>query len=352
MENRRAERIWGLDVLRLLAAFAVVTLHANPMAQLDVAVPSPSWNVMNLFSVLCCWSVPAFFMTSGALLLDPTRKQDTRHLYRKNILRMLTAFVFWSAFYAVAHCALYGKGKWTFLNQFFRGHYHMWYLFALISLYWITPLLRKITESKKMTEYFLLTGFIFTFLIGRALNFVSLFDFLHSDVLASLQSAYGQMNPYRALIPLYDYVLGAYLLHEPLSKGKRRLIYAAGLLGFVFTLGLTSWHSARLGATSSVFTSNASIGVLAMTAAIFVFFKDLNLNLGERAQQQLLFASKCTFGIYLVHAFVLERLNINYPLSAVALFFCILGVSLAVYGISFVISAILNRIPKLNQWIV
>lgn len=353
MENRHAERIWGLDILRLLAAFAVVALHVNPQAHLDVAIPSPAWGVMNLCTVLCCWSVPSFFMISGAFLLSPSSRQhDTRYLYRRNILRMLTAFIFWSAFYAIAHCALYGKGKWTFLNQFFRGHYHMWYLFALISLYWITPLLRKITESKRTTEYFLLTGFVFTFLIGRVLNFVSLLNLPHADVLASLQSAYGQMNPYRTLLPLYDYVLGFYLFSYPLSKKARCLIYAAGLIGLLGTLGLTCWHSVSTGAVSSVFTSNASLGVLAMTSAIFVFFKDLRLHFGTRAQKRLIFASKCTFGVYLVHAFILERLNLSYPLSAFALACCILGASLAVYGISFAVSAALNRIPKLNQWIV
>ena len=118
------------------------------------------------------------------------------------------------------------------------------------------------------------------------------------------------------------------------------------------TLGLTCWHSASTGAVSSVFTSNASLGVLAMTSAIFVFFKDLHFRLGECAQKRLIFASKCTFGVYLVHTFVLERLNLSYPLSAFALACCILGASLAVYGISFAVSAALNRVPKLNQWIV
>ena len=51
MENRHAERIWGLDLLRLLAAFAVVALHVNPQAHLDVAIPSPAWGVMNLCTV-------------------------------------------------------------------------------------------------------------------------------------------------------------------------------------------------------------------------------------------------------------------------------------------------------------
>ena len=147
-------------------------------------------------------------------------------------------------------------------------------------------------------------------------------------------------------------MLGFYLFSYPLSKKARCLIYAAGLIGLLGTLGLTCWHSASTGTVSSVFTSNASLGVLAMTSAIFVFFKDLHFHLGECAQKRLIFASKCTFGVYLVHAFVLERLNLSYPLSVFALACCILGASLAVYGISFAVSAALNRIPKLNQWIV
>lgn len=41
------------------------------------------------------------------------------------------------------------------------------------------------------------------------------------------------MNPYRTLLPLYDYVLGFYLFRYPLSKKARRLIYAAGLIGLL-----------------------------------------------------------------------------------------------------------------------
>ena len=84
----------------------------------------------------------------------------------------------------------------------------MWFVFTLISLYAVVPLLRKITESKKATEYFLLIGFLFTYLIGRALNFALLFELPHKDVLQSLQSAYAQLNPYRGLTALYAFVLG------------------------------------------------------------------------------------------------------------------------------------------------
>ena len=218
METKTVERNWGLDLLRILAAFTVVMLHVSPQAYLDVEIASAPWNVMNVITGLCCWNVSAFFMLSGAFLLAPQKAMSTRTLYRKNIARLAAAFVFWSAVYALTYCLLRGKGKWTFLNELLRGHYHMWFVFTLISLYAVVPLLRKITESKKATEYFLLIGFLFTYLIGRALNFALLFELPHKDVLQSLQSAYAQLNPYRGLTALYAFVLGHYLMAYPLPK--------------------------------------------------------------------------------------------------------------------------------------
>ena len=273
METKTVERNWGLDLLRILAAFTVVMLHVSPQAYLDVEIASAPWNVMNVITGLCCWNVSAFFMLSGAFLLAPQKAMSTRTLYRKNIARLAAAFVFWSAVYALTYCLLRGKGKWTLLNELLRGHYHMWFVFTLISLYAVVPLLRKITESKKATEYFLLIGFLFTYLIGRALNFALLFELPHKDVLQSLQSAYAQLNPYRGLTALYAFVLGHYLMAYPLPKAARRLLCAAGCLSCLMTIGLTRWHSDVLQATSSVFTSGASLGVLTMTAALFVFFK-------------------------------------------------------------------------------
>lgn len=347
-------RAWGLDLLRILAAFTVVVRHANPQAYLEVEVASASWNVMNVVASLCSWNVSAFWMISGALFLDPNREGSIRRLYRKNIFRLAVSFAFWSAFYALADCVLTGRGKWTFLNQLFRGHYHMWYLFALIGLYAVTPLLRKITESRRLTEYFLLSGFLLSFLLGRFIGFVQLLNPPHADVWASLQAAYAQVDPYRGLSALYDYVLGYYLFAYPLGKGARRALYASGVLGFGAMVGLTAWHSRLTGTTSSFFSSNASLGVLLMTAAVFVFFKETFSRVcwGKRLKALVRHASRCTFGIYLVHAFVLERLSPSYPSSPGALLGHLLGVSLAVYLIAYAVSAALNRVPMFRKTIV
>ena len=52
METKTVERNWGLDLLRILAAFTVVMLHVSPQAYLDVEIASAPWNVMNAITGL------------------------------------------------------------------------------------------------------------------------------------------------------------------------------------------------------------------------------------------------------------------------------------------------------------
>ena len=136
-------RQWHLDLLRILAIFTIVLIHVSPQGYLKVDVHSGEWTVMNLITCLSCWNVPVFYMISGALFLGKKRNQPIRELYGKSILRIVTCFVFWSAFYGAFYCFMTGKGKWTFLNQFLRGHYHMWFMFVILGLYWVTPLIRQ-----------------------------------------------------------------------------------------------------------------------------------------------------------------------------------------------------------------
>lgn len=348
------KRLWYLDFLRIFAAIAIVFLHVTPLNQPDVSVASAVWKTLNVISSFFRWGVPVFFMISGALFLSEKRAFSTKRLYQKTLARIMTSFVFWSGVYALAYCLTTGKGKWTFINQFLRGHYHMWYLFSIIGLYIVTPLLRRVTESKKATEYFLISGFILAFLIPRVLAFLQLFPLPHADVLASFQSAYTQTNPYGGLHALYYYVLGHYLSAYPVGKNARRLIYGAGIAGLAATIVLTDWHSNRLGTTSAQFYELSTLNILAVACALFLAFKSgfATVSPQGRFKDAILHLSKCSFGVYLVHPLIIERLNLTFPLSPLLLS---LGVPLAALSIalfSLILSSILNRIPLLNRYIV
>ena len=150
-------RVVYLDVLRILATFAVITIHVCTQNWNRVPLNSYEWNVFNIYSSFSRWAVPIFVMISGALFLDNRRTINIKKLYTKNILRIITAFIFWSMLYAIIENVVFGKNRVNiklFIRSFIVGHYHLWFLPMILGLYILTPILRKITSDKKTTEYF------------------------------------------------------------------------------------------------------------------------------------------------------------------------------------------------------
>lgn len=161
-------RIIYLDVLRILATFAVIAIHVCSQNWSKVQPSSYEWNIFNFYSGLSRWAVPIFVMISGALFLDNRRTINIKKLYTKNILRIITAFIFWSMFYAIITNDFWGKDRGNiklFVKSFIEGHYHLWFLHMILGLYIATPILRKIAADLKTTEYFLIISMIFTFIV-------------------------------------------------------------------------------------------------------------------------------------------------------------------------------------------
>lgn len=351
-----AGRHWYLDMLRIAATILIVCEHALPYVFFGDDVSSANWKLLNAISIFCRWGVPVFYMISGALFLAPEKPLSVGRLYKKTILRMVASFFSWSAFYALAYCLTYDKGKWTFLNRLLRGEYHMWFLFSIVGLYILTPLLRKITESKRATQYFLITSFALSFVLGRLLNFLTVFDFPHADVLASLRSAYLQTDPFRSLTAVFYFLLGHYLHAYPLGKIARRFAAAAALCGYCLTVMLTSWHSGLIGSISARFYGSESLGVCLMSAGVFLLFRHglASCSPQGRLKSAVLTLSKCSFGVYLVHTFILERIGAQYSLDMALLPMLLkfLAVSAAACLLSFLISFLLNRIPVVRKYMV
>ena len=165
MENTQPQRIAYFDVLRILATFAVIVLHLSAQHWADTDVHTRAWQAFNLYDSAVRWAVPVFVMISGSLFLSGS--QSLLHILKKNVLRLVTAFVFWSALYAVFMVNFEGCPKDLIAQQFFNGHYHMWFLFMIVGLYLIVPFLRPIVRDEKLLRYFLLLTLIFTFLLPQ-----------------------------------------------------------------------------------------------------------------------------------------------------------------------------------------
>lgn len=350
MSTDTLKRTEYFDYLRIIATAAVMILHISALNYLAVDISTSEWNVFNIYDSFVRWSVPVFVMISGALFLEG--HQSAAHIYRKNILRIVTAFLFWSAIYTAYGCTR-EWGLHTVLIEFIKGNYHMWFLYMIIGLYMIVPILRKIVESEKLTSYYLILALIFSVLCPFIINILS---FTVPEGASLMRDVLNKMN-FRIAVGYSGYfVLGYYLNKSRICRKAEAIIYSLGILGFLGTAALTVFASNYSGSANTIFYDYFSLTVLFESIAVFVFGKKhlSGLNLSFKAKMLLVNISKYSFGAYLVHAMVITVLDQHFGLDTLTFnpVISVPVIGLIVFVISFAISAVINRIPVLKKYIV
>lgn len=337
-------RIGYLDRLRILATFAVILLHVAAQRWDTVPVTSASWDVFQFYDAISRWSVPVFVMISGALMLSKDRPLKT--LFRKNILRLVIAFLFWSAIYAAMQCVRDGSTIIHFFSRLIRGEYHLWFLYMIVGLYLLVPFLRKIVESRRLSEYFLLLTFAFTFAIPQMISLLNLVSKSGSAYLTDIVRE--RMQFFFTLGYVGYFVLGDYLHRYEVSRRLERVIYVLGAVGLLVTIFGTRALSRSMGAPSQVFYGYLTCNVMAMAVAVFLLGKRFLNRDGEVGG-----LADLSFGAYLTHVLFLmgfEALGLTtesffpalaVPVIAVLAFLC-----------SMAASFLLHQIPVLRDYMV
>lgn len=158
-----SKRIVYLDILKIVAIFAVVMIHITGAQFGNYSTDSLEWAGINFIDSASRWAVPIFVMVSGALFLDPNRKVSIHKLYTKNIFRIIIAFLFWSVVFALYKAVKsdFSLGIVEFVKTILLGEYHMWFMYMLAGLYALVPLLRPIATNKKLLTYAVAVCFFF-----------------------------------------------------------------------------------------------------------------------------------------------------------------------------------------------
>ncbi|MDF2686618.1 MAG: hypothetical protein K0S55_1800 [Clostridia bacterium] len=329
-------------------------LHVGASQWYNTDITSFEWQVFNIYDSLVRFCVPVFVMLSGMFFLEPGKQISLKNIYFKYILRIVTAFIFWSAFYVIFDNFILHKNEINsktidnMFSQFYEGQYHLWFLFMIVGLYIITPLLKKLTENsdKKMLEYFILLSFVFAVLIPTLSNF-PWFDGIRNYI----------NKFYINLILGYSgyFIMGYYLKTYDISKLKQIIIYISGIIGVISTFALTNLISQSQGRAYEVLYGFLTPNVMLASVAVFVFFKEIisKIKFKDITIRVITFISSCSFGMYLVHvAFNMIFSKIKFttlsfnPLISVPL------ISIAVFICSFLISFIISKIPFLNKYII
>ncbi len=341
-EDSLKSRTLYLDILRIAATLFVVFFHQTGVAE----NPNIPWS--ENFSIACQgitrWIVPIFVMISGALFLDNSKPLSIKKLYTKNIFRIVTAFLFWAVVYAVYHYST----PVFFIEGVIMGRYHMWFLFMILGLYIMTPLLRKITSDKKATEYFLIVSAVFG--IGIAtFNMTPLAD------IAPGVSGYVFDNLNLGILAGYSFffVLGYYLNKFGFGKKTTISLIMLGVLGCVVSIVLKIL--CKNVENGPNYYNHFFLPITLECISVFLIGKCYlsKIKFSEIITKIILLLSKYSFGVYLVHDLILTMIRPwiistfgQYPPVA------ILMATIVTFLISLAISAALNNIPFLKRYIV
>ena len=352
-EKKKNGRVFYLDILRVIACLSVIMIHTSaPYVVKDIGTFN-FW-VGNIFDSLVRIGVPIFIMISGALMLDKNYEYETKKLI-KHIIRMIIFFIFWSVLYCVIFeiidKVIINNGPLSIKNIFINiieGHYHLWYIYMIIGLYLLVPLLRLwvYDKNKKYVEYFIILSIIFTYIIPQIIsigsNYYAIFNNFNNILQNKLCLTYvGGYTTY--------FILGWYINNYEIKYKK--IIYALGLIGLIITILGTYFLSSTLGRPLQMY-GRLDINVLFQSIAVFVFIKTSFKNIKDNKNKIINSISKYSLGIYAIHVLILtytyrilESNGFNNSIINIPLVFIIS------FLLSYLISFIFSKIPFLNKMV-
>ncbi|MBR5419395.1 acyltransferase family protein [Candidatus Saccharibacteria bacterium] len=357
-------RILYFDILRALAPVLVVIIHAALRYEAGTA---DFWGTRfrnaYMLRILCQVCIPAFVMISGALFLSAKRKFDMMTHFRKYVLRIAIIYLFWSVLYATLGLIFpkEGASQEATIRRFFAqlcgGHYyHLWFLLMLGVAYLLVPCLRKITESRALTELFLMLGIVFCFALP---SLGQTFDLIREQnanmgpvvtgALSGMSDLFAYLSGKVGLKFIIYFVLGHYLASYDIKKKWRYFLYALGILGAIAAFYMGLWRLRLFGTVGEgADLQNINIGILAYGAAVFVFAK-YAFGRVKKLPRLIVFMAKHSLGVYLVHEALVDFILYRIIKEGSQPLWILLPCSILIYATSLVISWALSKLPLLKK---
>lgn len=289
-----------LSFLTVLSSFAVVALHVN--SNFWVYSKSKNWVYANIIESVFYFAVPVFFMITGATLINYKQKYDTVTFLKKRFSRTVLQYLFWSVMtvlflWVFKLRSFTNVGVKDLINGIITNKYngYFWYFPTLFSVYLSLPLLASVEKStrKRTFEYLIIVTFLF--------NVIGTFVTQVVGIKLTSYSVVG-MSGY-----LLFTVLGFYISEYGIHKRLRMWIYIFGVLGLLVHIFGTYSVSVAAGKVLVTYKGYLNLPSVLYATAIFTFFRYFPLN--DKIDKFVQLFEQQTFGIYLVHWFVLKALS-------------------------------------------
>lgn len=345
-EKSGKKRMVHYDLLRIIAAFSVVMLHSCAQFWDSLDINSLEWKIADGYNAVSRFGVPVFVMLSGSLLLSKEYKLDVKRLYTHNILRLVTAYVFWSCMYGLLDCFFFGfdsLGWKDILREMLFGRYHLWFLPMIIGIYMLLPILRVWVHNaeKKNLQYFLVLFFILKILVQTMREIWPSGTLAYVLGLTEIELACGYVG---------YFILGYYIAHIGVARKYHKMIYISVIPSAVLNIVLGNMLSVRAGVPLGGIYDSFGLFTFCIVFAQFLFFTEVmsRLQYSGRTAYIIEGFSIGTMGVYMMHIGVMEILekcgfhsmtipNIaGIPLHAAVCFIICMCISLLLHRLPFV----------------
>lgn len=331
-----------ITVLNVFAALAVVFLHTNKCFWRFST--ERYWATANIIECLFFFAVPVFFMISGATLIDYRERYDTKTFFKKRFLKTLVpyiCFVIIGVVYGVVtKNIIIDKNIFAFLiNSFFSPKYPniYWFFVPLFTAYLCIPVISRIEKAqrKEVFAYIIVLFFFLNALLPLLCRLSSVIKY---------NSALSM--PFGANYIFYLF-LGYYIANYEIPKKLRFVIYALGLVGVATQILGTYYLSIEAGKIIDTFKGYMGVPCILQSAALFLYFKNIDFSKIKFILKICEFFKADTFGVYLVHWYVIcVCMIIGIPDTSIV-FRTVGGV--AVFIVSALIVKIMRKIPIIRN---
>ncbi len=326
------------NVLRVVSAFAVVLLHSNE--GIWIFSYDPYWFEATVITMVLFFAVPCFIMISGALLIDYSDHYSTITFIKKRVKKTLVPYVAWCLIgivYLIFHGALNTNqlNMVTVIRMIINNEVLpiYWYLTELFAVYLITPVLTVIPKDKRKTtfEYIIISIFILNIMV----------PFIASS------SKLGNMDVQMPLTTICLFYVTGYYLDRYLQLEKFKIVYMLGLVGGLILLVGTIVASYKAGSLVETYMGYTNFPCVLFSISVFCLFKQL-VDIRKEGRnlftQVVMLLVNETFGIYLVHWYVLNEIKVHLGLNYTDFMYRI-PMGIAAFFISWLIVKILRMIP-------
>lgn len=389
MKAETQRTVW-IDWMRVAACFMVIVVHSTEPFYLGgegsriLTAADAFW--ASLFDSFVRACVPLFIVASSYLQFP--LHYSSGEFCRRRAVRVLIPFAVWSLIYAF----VWGEPVYNLKNLLLNFNYaagHLWFVYMLVGVYLLMPILSPWAEKVGKKELQVYLGIcLFTTIIPLIRDWVS------TD---SLAITYGPTGiPRQALFPLWG---------EASWNGYGLFYYLSGFIGYLLLglyfrkfVGELSWKKTlavalpcwvagfaivfggfirRVYETSEgIFPAegiintavywettwcNDTLGVALMTIAWIFLFRKITAS-GCFYNKVLLPVSKASYGIYLAHLLVLVpvcgaiREWLGSAETGVLDFWTtpveILLSAVIAFALTSVASVLIQRVPKIGKYIV